>query len=825
MESINTLLILLLSVAIVIVVYVVIFSRSRQAQSAAGKARRKAEEEEQRRDAERQAAQRAEEEERQRAEAERRRLEEDLRRAEEERHKAEEERKHLEQEKHRRAEEEHKRFEEEQHRKVQEERKCLDEEAQRKAETQRQTEELQRAEEERRHREADEPQRKAEERQVAEEEDRRARELQREVESKRKPLEPGKRGGRPRASTLDNENQTSQKARPHHPKPEVICRKRERQWIPAVEIPEELFGSPNLAVLQNGLPLTQDESREGCWHLKEAYGQVVVQWKKDEVAREIKIALGEESYLLFKLSGQDQNQGRRVKSPSSGSYLVMVPESWERDDTFSGPPPVTPESVSLTGYQAHFFELEKDGDGKIAFRTPTGESFEIESKAPQFELVGNRLNDASEDKGPLFSKCPPQVRTLDDQAWKDIGTIVIGEEGIGQGRWRQSFSPTSEGTQQDLPSEVMARKGGWYFLRFYDTSDDLIDSLDFRFISALREISIFQPSPLPSANGHKEVRVEFLHEPGCSVQPADSLTNIQIDRQDDKTILTIPPDLTNDETRWLVSREGGPEVEVTILVERLWWAVAKEDEAPSEWKDTRFTLSRDDFAATSNKAIWLRIPRRRWVDAVSVGFEQSKSRSYALATNENTVTVPLRDFGDAQELCGAGTSLLHTWIRTQESSYAGAICEVIVKVGCKFCDFLSSEEKDVFSHIALLHLDEVFSPLTWQEMHARDPSLPDEIYKCSYCDFYVESGDLRNPTSTIIHHIEKQCKEAPRGAGPVQIKFGIVDDVDEIREAVIRSLPRIHKCKMCRTQLEEASQSDKMRHLAEQHENSLFELR
>jgi hypothetical protein len=50
--------------------------------------------------------------------------------------------------------------------------------------------------------------------------------------------------------------------------------------------------------------------------------------------------------------------------------------------------------VSFTGYQAHFFELEKEGDGKIAFRTPTGKSFVIESKAPQFELVGNRLNDA-----------------------------------------------------------------------------------------------------------------------------------------------------------------------------------------------------------------------------------------------------------------------------------------------------------------------------------------------------------------------------------------------------------------------------------------------
>jgi len=147
----------------------------------------------------------------------------------------------------------------------------------------------------------------------------------------------------------ESEEQVAREPKLRQPKPEIVCWKKERQWIPAVEVPEELFESPNLAVLQNGLPLTQDESREGCWHLKEAYGQVIVQWKEDEVAREIEIALGEESYLLFKLSGQDQNQGRRVKSPSSGSYLVMVPDNWARDDTLSGPPRTRPDSVSFTG--------------------------------------------------------------------------------------------------------------------------------------------------------------------------------------------------------------------------------------------------------------------------------------------------------------------------------------------------------------------------------------------------------------------------------------------------------------------------------------------
>jgi hypothetical protein len=98
----------------------------------------------------------------------------------------------------------------------------------------------------------------------------------------------------------------------------------------------------------------------------------------------------------------------------------------------------------------------------------------------------------------------------------------------------------------------VTRKGGWYFLRFYDTNDELIESLDFIFLCALKEIKIPQPSPLPPEGGHNLVRVEFFHEPGCAVQSVGSPANIQIECQHNKTILTIPPDPAYDETRWIV---------------------------------------------------------------------------------------------------------------------------------------------------------------------------------------------------------------------------------------------------------------------------------
>ena len=62
----------------------------------------------------------------------------------------------------------------------------------------------------------------------------------------------------------------------------------------------------------------------------------------------------------------------------------------------------------------------------------------LHSGPPRFEVIGEKLEDASERIGPLFSK-PPKIHATDLQAWKEIKTIVLGEEGSGRGRWRVQF--------------------------------------------------------------------------------------------------------------------------------------------------------------------------------------------------------------------------------------------------------------------------------------------------------------------------------------------------------------------------------------------------
>lgn len=496
--------------------------------------------------------------------------------------------------------------------------------------------------------------------------------------AQRKRLEPSKRrGGRFPASTKDQQKQASEETKPRPPKPEIVCWQRERQWILAIEVPDEYLAGAGLTVRQDGLPLDQDESRKDCWHLEQARGQVVIRSNKDEVDARAKITLEYDNGLLFKLSGQNQNRGRLVRMPSSGSYLMIVPDDWERDHASCGPPRVAPEPVSLPGYQAHFFNLEKDGDKTIAFRTGENKSVRRDPKM-RFELVGSQLNDASESMGPLFGEKPPKIRACENQAWTAIETIIVGEEGTGPRRWRMAFGPIPEETEQDLPSEIAKRKSGWYFLRFYDANDDLVDSLDFRLACPLRHVGIRQLSPFPPEGGHSPVCVEFLHDPDCAVRPADMLAcGIEIERRTDRTILLIPPDVGYDETRWLVSSKGRAQVEVVVLVERIWWTVGEENNAPLSWKDSLLTLAHADFRATSRKALWLRIPRRRWADRVLVGFELSKARAYPVKVTKKTVAIALRDFSDSQEVEDrAGTHCLEMWIKHDENMLDGTVATI-----------------------------------------------------------------------------------------------------------------------------------------------------
>ncbi|WP_347243012.1 30S ribosomal protein S9, partial [Thermogutta sp.] len=358
-----------------------------------------------------------------------------------------------------------------------------------------------------------------------------------------------------------------------------------------------------------------------------------------------------EELLVFKLSGE-LDQGRKVERISSGSYLVIVPETWQRDEEKAGTAPTTPEPVFLDGYLAHFFELSETAPLCIAFRDDQGKHITIGSGGPQFRLVGQEIQDGSEGIGPLFGGLPPGI-CIANGCWEDVRTIVVGQEGTGRRRWRKSFEPEAHQAQQRLPDEVLERKAGWYFLRFYDDSNTLIDSLDFRFVAGLKAIAIPAAGSAPSTDGHVAQTVEIVHDAGYRVTLLDpQCPGLEVEESAGKTIVTIPPKAECDRTRWRIHppNGNGQAVEFTLLIERIWWALGEEGKEPLQWGDRPVELTAQDFTAASGRAVWLRLPKPRWVKNIYAGFWREHARKFPVKVTDSTVPIPLRDFSGAQEL-------------------------------------------------------------------------------------------------------------------------------------------------------------------------------
>jgi len=632
--------------------------------------------------------------------------------------------------------------------------------------------------------------------------------------------EPEKRRGRPRGAHGANET-SAIKGKTCAPKPEIICWKRERQWIISVEVPDEILEKAELSVIQNDLPLSRREYREGCWELAQIHGEVAVQWRED-VLREKTIELSEQNYLTFKLTG---DRGRRIKSVSTGSYLVVAPELWENDEELSGLLPLATEVTSIPGYLGHSYELDQVSNRKIAFKTPEGKAVLIEKKATRFELVGNKLDEASEGMGPLFGGSPPKIRSLDGQEWENIEKVVVFEEGIGGGNWSLAFAPEKGYTKQVLPPEIGARKGGWYSLRFYDGENDLIESMDFRFSVALREIKILQQPPLPFEGGGGPVFVELFHEPRFSMKPADmQASEVQVESTSERTLLTIPANPTFDETHWLIGQDTEGFIAISILVERIWWALSDENEIPLEWKDTHLCLSRENFAATSTMAVWIRTPKPDWVREVNISVGESAARRFALRHKEHVAVIPLREFCDCQELRGLSSTTLIMSISYKGANYSKCIAEITLNAGCNYCDYESTDLGKIISHVTTEHMNEIFRLLTYDELRTRVSSLPPAIYQCHHCKFYVASDDWRNPTSSIINHIE-DCHNDHVGNGPPKIWYRVVLDALEIRDNLLKDIMLIHKCTICGREFEETNSEDMGEHIFVNHSSEICTLR
>ncbi|MBM3130665.1 MAG: hypothetical protein FJ009_18800 [Chloroflexi bacterium] len=611
---------------------------------------------------------------------------------------------------------------------------------------------------------------------------------------------------------------------PRDPRPEIICQDKNHKWMLAIQLPEDFLNSgAESQVDQDDFALEQIGD---LWQLEDVHGRIRVQ--SGEKALEFDLGKREEEYLLFKLSGYDLRHGTRVRSINKGAYLVVVPEDWDREDSDLGS---EPEAVSVEGYLAYYHVV--DQPCKITFRTPDGKSVDVAQSTTQFDLIGKRLPDAEVEGSPLFGGEPPHISASSPSDWQVVKTVVVGEEGRDREEWESARVTLNKSkAEQELPHEISKWKASWFFVRFYDENDQLIESMDFRLARGLSDFRVNQTSPLPTETGHSATSVEFHHTADCRIVPPPDL---ETKDANGITTATIPPSAAFDKTCWNITTPDPKPIQVTILAERIWWAVGTKDRTPpdSEWIAQPLSLTRADFVNITDKSLWIRLPKPRWTDThtVRVGFAQETARPLAPGKAvEQTALIRLNDFCDSASIRQIGLS---RFVMRVDNSVA-TLAEIRVQAKCRFCDFAAGSAAEILSHVESRHLNAILPPLTYDEHVRRNPNLTVGLAICKHpnCTISWKAHwiiDAQTSSRAICQHAE--CKNVDHSVDSDGLANLIKDHIRQKHDTFSRKkhpadlIPDIRKCALCDWEKENPSKDDLLRHLKENHLNTFYELR
>lgn len=455
-------------------------------------------------------------------------------------------------------------------------------------------------------------------------------------------ISPENRGGARRGKrTKETEEPRSDKKRRVR-KPELVCWQQSRKWFLGVETLTENGETSDVAATQANAQLTKVLNSR--WLISDLFETVTITTLSTNEKYDLQLAEEQNPFLLFKLSGESLNNGRRVRYATLGIYLVVIPQDWIRDEQQSGVSPVPPSHCHLNGFQAHYFYLDSANDERIAFLTPEKKPILIPNRNSHFEIRGCKIDDANDETSSLFGQSPLSLTTNDAAIWRNAETIVIGEEGKTANGWRTWFKPEIEDGQVDVLQYLQGKEAGWFFLRIYDPNDEMIDSLDFRFARSLRAIRIDEHSIFPSETGHKSVRITLEYNDSSSGELLPSAHNLKPEKVNENKIeIVVPPEPEYDRTEWAFVSSTKAGVNISLLVERIWWTICKTATPleQSEWQDNPLALRADHLKATSEYVLRIRLPKPRWTKEVRIGFERRRARIYPVEVAKHIVDLPM----------------------------------------------------------------------------------------------------------------------------------------------------------------------------------------
>ena len=380
--------------------------------------------------------------------------------------------------------------------------------------------------------------------------------------------------------------------------PEVVCRRDHAlsRWMVMLSVDERTQVQD---VRQNKESLNEES---GYCRLPSFSDQLTVIYAGGS---KINIDLFEDKPLIFKLSRHWKGIGRKVSGITSGHYIVIVPDQWER----KGHVPVAPDGCSDSRFMAHYFHRDEISSSDIGgFR-----QYEFSLLKSGYELIGKRVFDDSED-GDLFVGAVPTLRTP-----QQVSHVRTGSE--DENGWRgENFRPDAQAL-----SEILNNRQGRFFVRIYDENVALLDSGEFRYLRDLNEIRIDgEPYTkdtilLPPSSGYVPVTVGFVGAKGANIRPILPPELNHVTLQGNELIVNPHPD-GNKIACSLWSESGC--VSIVVDLPFVWWRMEGDGDDLDEWRDKPLVMSRPEFRdhAYGEAAVRLRLNPR--IKAVHVGFRR-----------------------------------------------------------------------------------------------------------------------------------------------------------------------------------------------------------
>lgn len=519
---------------------------------------------------------------------------------------------------------------------------------------------------------------------------------------------PEQRGGRPRGTSGPADKAASATGagdvgRVRSSLPELVCWKEGMAWVVGVEVPEELVERDLRVLDAAGNDLQEDGRQELHWRLKDPLGTVTVRWS-DEAGMETDRCFEASNYRVFKLTRSGAS-GRYVERVTRGNYVVIAPQDLMRDESVGGTAPVAPENVipEQARVSAHHLLVEGDADG-LLLKGSGSSPIEIQpSAATRFQLIGNTIKDAHAGAGPLFGREPPRFRV---EGAEEPSLFVVGVEGSSPGpRPRQAAVSFDE-----LRDWLDDNEPGWFYVRAYDANDELLESLDFRYVKGLEAIEVDELSPLPGPEGHRPAKVVFRVAPSVAVTPVDGPPEIMSLDATPAEGVVLPARPEAGRSTWRLSAGTGNCVDVVVHVPRIWWALTASGNAdePHAWSDRLHMLSVDDLRPTSPMRLSVLLPEPGWADEVTVGFRDGSPRRRPVPRSERVLHYLLRNLGESDALRGAGgTCDLLVSARTPVTEHGPVVVATV-----QLTENLPKQERDGRLDLSRLRAPRLMSTLT-----------------------------------------------------------------------------------------------------------------